>query len=341
MKGALTALFIAATTATAHAAPLQVYFFDVGEGDATLIISPTGKSVLIDAGPASAGQELRKRLEGLLSAPLDYALLTHSHLDHLGGMTEALNARGARQFIDSGYTDASAARHDLDEYLRSRGIAVTNAVVGQKLDLGGGASLTVVSPAHPFLRGTRSDVHANSLVVRVDFERLHLLFAGDIEVETEARLLDHSAESLKADVLKVARHGASTGSTAAFLKAVHPDYAVVSVGAGNSLDLPSGDALARLVDAGARVLRTDVDGELYLTSDGTHYSLGPTPPPAPPPAVPEPPKQVKVVASKHPNLFHTLECPAGKKLHSNNRIVFPSREAALKAGKLPARDCNP
>ncbi len=339
MTGALTALVLFGCTVTAASAgPLKVYFFDVGEGDAALIISPTGKSALIDAGPASAGQALAKRLESLLSAPLDLAILTHSHVDHLGGFTDALSARGARQFIDCGYPDPSPARHDLEEYLHSRGVPVQVAAVGQRFDLGGGVGLTVLAPSQPFLTGTRSDVHANSLVVRLDHDKLHVLFAGDIEVEAEARLAERDADALRADVIKVPRHGASTGSTTAFLKAVHPEYAVVSVGAGNALDLPSGDALGRLVDSGAKVLRTDVDGELLLVSDGAHYSLGPTPPTG---AITDGTHAPKVVASRHPNVFHTLQCPVGRKLKGNNRVIFPSREAALKAGKQPARDCNP
>src|SRR5688572_19927733 len=95
--------------------PLTVYFFDVGQGDAALIVSPTGKTVLIDGGPPEAGEQLAHRLRQLVRAPLDLIILTHPHLDHLGSLKDAIQAVGARRFMDPGFDHPSVAYRNLLE----------------------------------------------------------------------------------------------------------------------------------------------------------------------------------------------------------------------------------
>src|SRR5262249_32539734 len=102
----LTALpSLAQPTAASPAAgkPLTVYFFDVGQGDAALIVSPTGKTVLIDGGPPEAGEHLAGRVRQLVQGPLDLVILTHPHLDHLGSLKDAIQVVGARRFMDPGF----------------------------------------------------------------------------------------------------------------------------------------------------------------------------------------------------------------------------------------------
>src|SRR5690242_7235490 len=105
----LAALPGRAQTAAPAAAgkPLTVYFFDVGQGDAALIVSPTGKTVLIDGGPPEAGEQLASRLRQLVRAPLDLIILTHPHLDHLGSLKDAIQAVGAKRYMDPGFDHPS------------------------------------------------------------------------------------------------------------------------------------------------------------------------------------------------------------------------------------------
>nr|WP_211194604.1 ComEC/Rec2 family competence protein [Pyxidicoccus fallax] len=264
------------------AKPLTVYFFDVGQGDAALVVSPTGKTVLIDGGPPEARERLTRRLKELVREPLDLVILTHPHLDHLGGLTQALKAVGAKRFMDPGFDHPSDAYRDLLDFVgTSVGQVMTPEPSAQAphtlltIGLGEGASLTVLwprVPQEPFLDNTRSDPNSNSIVAKLTYGKTAFLFTGDAEPETEAALLQKRID-FSSTVLKVAHHGGKHSSTAAFLAAVKPKAAVISCGAGNDYGHPTAEALERLGTAGARVFRTDQDGEVVAVSDGTSVTV--------------------------------------------------------------------
>ncbi|NNC19746.1 MBL fold metallo-hydrolase [Corallococcus exiguus] len=290
---ALLVLFLAAVPGHAAApasaalpspAPgrLSVYFLDVGQGDAALIVSPTGKTVLIDGGPPEAGTRLAARLRELVKGPLDLVILTHPHLDHLGGLRAAVKAVGARRFMDPGFDHPSEAYRDLLDFVgREVGQVMSpepNPNSPQTLltvGLGEGVALTVLwprVPQEPFLTSTRSDPNANSIVTKLTYGKTAFLFTGDSEPPTEEVLLQKPVD-LTATVLKVAHHGGKHSSTAAFLERVKPQAAVISCGVGNDYGHPSPEVLGRLSDVRARAFRTDQDGEVMAVSDGTTVTL--------------------------------------------------------------------
>jgi beta-lactamase superfamily II metal-dependent hydrolase len=264
-------LLLWSTAAWAHA--LEVDFVSVGQGDAALIRSPTGKTVLIDGGPPQAGRALAAFVAQRSRGPLDLVLLTHRHVDHLGGLGRVLGAVGARLFMDGDFPHASPAYAQLVGLLEARHIPVKQAQAGRRIDLGGGAILALIGPPSPPLLRTRSDVNANSVVARLDYRRASVLFMGDAEAPTERWLLGSGAP-LAARVLKVAHHGSGYSSTLRFLHAVRPEAAVISVGAVNDYHHPSPKTLARLRAVGARVYRTDEDGDAHLVSDGEQITIG-------------------------------------------------------------------
>lgn len=290
---ALLVLFLAASPGPAAAsapaalpspAPgrLTVYFLDVGQGDAALIVSPTGKTLLIDGGPPEAGSRLAARLRELVKGPLDLVILTHPHLDHLGGLRAALKAVGARRFMDPGFDHPSEAYRDLLDFVgREVGQVMSpepNPHSPQTLltvGLGEGVALTVLwprVPQEPFLANTRSDPNANSIVTKLTYGKTAFLFTGDSEPPTEEVLLQKPLD-LTATVLKVAHHGGKHSSTAAFLERVKPQAAVISCGVGNDYGHPSPEVLGRLGDVRARTFRTDQDGEVMAVSDGATVTL--------------------------------------------------------------------
>jgi len=262
--------------------PLTVYFFDVGQGDAALIVSPTGKTVLIDGGPPEAGEILTRRLQQLVRAPLDLVILSHPHLDHLGSMKDAIQAVGARRYMDPGFDHPSAAYKNLLELVdKEVGQVVTPEPNPQApetfitVGLGEGALLTIYWPRYPqvpFLKNTRSDANSNSIVTRLTYGRTAFFFTGDSEPDTEEALLRHRTD-FTSTVLKVAHHGGKYSSTPAFLAAVKPKAAIISCGAGNEYGHPTAETLERLAAVGARVFRTDQSGELKAVSDGTKVTL--------------------------------------------------------------------
>ncbi len=285
---------------------LQVHVLDVGpiEGDSILIISPGGKSVLIDAGDAGKGKVVLDALKRYKIDHLDYFIATHPHPDHIGGADEVLNAIKVANVIDNGVDLSTPAPSPtpakkgskpqppapaatpakkrgktingfFDEYkdaLQKSGAQYEKAQTGKKYDLGGGAMLTVLAPNGPLftkdqMKTGGNDVNANSIVLRLDYGDFSMLFMGDAESQSEERLLGKDVE-LKANIIKIAHHGSKYATSENLLKRVKPEVAIISTGAWNRYGHPSQSVLDRLKTSNAKVFRTDLQGEITITTKG-------------------------------------------------------------------------
>ncbi|HKP39004.1 MAG TPA: ComEC/Rec2 family competence protein [Pyrinomonadaceae bacterium] len=282
---------------------LQVRVLDVGpvEGDSILIISPTGKSVLIDAGDAGKGKVVLEALKQAKIERLDYFIATHPHPDHIGGADEVLNGIKVGTVIDNGVdlstppppTPANAKGKPakpsptpqrrrgktvtgfFDEYaaaLKQNGAQHEKAQPNTKYDLGGGAFLTILAPSEPFftadqLKAGGNEPNANSIVARLDYGDFSMLFMGDAELQTEQRLLSKDLD-LKARIIKVAHHGSKYATTQDFLTRVQPEVAIISDGGWNRYGHPGQATLDRIKAANAKVYRTDLQGEVTIKTKG-------------------------------------------------------------------------
>lgn len=268
----LMALALSPASPARAAGTLRIDFIDVGQGDAALITSPTGKTVLVDGGPSQAAQALNTFLDAETDRPLDLILLSHRHEDHLGGLVAAVHHRGARLFLDAPVPHPGPAYTALMHELGDRQVVVRQATRGRRIDLGGGAVMTLLGPPDPPITGSRSDVNANSVVARLSYRKFAVLFTGDAEAPTEQWLLA-AGVPVQATVLKVAHHGSRYASRVGFLRQVGAQVAVVSVGARNEYHHPAPETLEHLARSGAHVYRTDVDGTVTLETDGTTLRL--------------------------------------------------------------------
>jgi beta-lactamase superfamily II metal-dependent hydrolase len=199
-------------------------------------------------------------------------LLTHRHEDHLGGIADVVRAVPVRMFMDAPFPHPSKVYENLLMTLHERHVIVREATDGRTIDVGGGATITLIGPPDPPIAHSRSDVNANSVVARLDYQAVGVLFAADAEPQTERWLLTSSAR-LPAQVLKVAHHGGRYSSTAPFLSAVAPRIAVISVGEPNGYGHPTPEALGRLERAHAHVFRTDRDGTVTIETDGARIEV--------------------------------------------------------------------
>ena len=234
-------------------------FIDVGQGDCALI-SCDDQWLLIDAGPPQASSTVYSVLRRLGVARLDYLVSTHPDADHAGGISGALEAAACGTFYSPTAESDTRTWRSLCERLGRQGVPITIPAPGDSFSLGA-ARVTFLGPVHP-----ASDDNNNSLVLRIDHGDDSFLFTGDAEREEESDLLSSGA-NLRADVLKVGHHGSAGASSPAFLAAVAPQHAVISVG-DNSYGHPTDEVLGRLAAQGANVLRTDQGGDILAVSTG-------------------------------------------------------------------------
>lgn len=286
---------------------LQVHVLDVGpvEGDSILIISPGGKTVLIDAGDAGKGKVILDALKRYNVQQLDYFIASHPHPDHIGGADEVFKATKVLNVIDNGQepdvpesllaqtkpiapggkkqkaassgksSKSSAVTKFYDEYkeaISQSGAHYEKAQAGTKYDLGGGARLTVLAPIEPLftkdkLKSGGNLPNANSIVLRLDYGDFSMLLPGDAEEQTEHHLLTKDLD-LKVKVLKVAHHGSKYATAQDFVDRVKPEVAIVSCGEWNRYGHPSQVVLDRLRAANAKLYRTDLQGEITITTRG-------------------------------------------------------------------------
>ena len=239
----------------------EVYFLDVGQADAALVRCD-GHAMLIDGGNAEDSQLVYTFLKNHDISYLDYIVCTHAHEDHVGGLAGALNYATVGTAYCPVTSYDSRAFDSFVKYLDRQGVSITVPEAGDTFSLGS-AQAQIVGPIR-----SSEEPNNTSIVLRIVYGGTSFLFTGDAEREEEQDILD-AGYALESTVLKVGHHGSAGSTTYPFLRAVMPDYAVISVGAGNSYGHPTEAALSRLRDAGATVYRTDLQGEIRCVSDGS------------------------------------------------------------------------
>lgn len=250
----------AENTGTAQAGTLTVTWLDVGQGDAA-VIQCGGQSMLIDGGKPEKSSYIYAWLQQHGLSYLDVIVATHVDADHIGGLSGALNYASVGTAYCPVTTGTTETFQSFVKYLAQRGKQITVPTAGETFALGG-AQVQILGPLH-----RAEDSNDNSIVLKVSFGATSFLFTGDAERAEEQDLLN-AGVNLQSTVLKVGHHGSDTSTSYPFLRAVAPQYAVISVGAGNSYGHPTEAVLSRLRDAGVTTFRTDMQGEITAVSDG-------------------------------------------------------------------------
>lgn len=311
---------------------LEVYFFDVGQADCALV--KIGEhAMLIDAGDIGQDDLILSYLHEAGVDGLDYLIATHPHADHIGSMPAVIRTLDVGTLIMPDAVATTDIFSDLLDAVEESGIPLSVSAVGDTYSLGA-AEIVILAPTRDY-----DDLNDSSIVLKVLFGETSFLFTGDAESESEQDQLS-MGQDLSADVLKVGHHGSGTSSTKAYLVAVSPSYAVISVGAENSYGHPSGEVLTRLQNMGAAIYRTDLGGTVVFSSDGYTVTVVGSAFEAAPQANPDNTEaEARYIGNINSKVFHKPTCgslPADK-----NRVHFESRNEAIQQGYKPCQKCNP
>lgn len=242
----------------------SIHFIDVGQADAALV-ECDGHYMLIDGGNKADSNVIYTVLKNADVTHLDIVVGTHAHEDHIGGIPGAFNYASADLTLCPATNYDSDAFDDFARYANEKGGGITVPSVGDVYTLGS-AEVRILG-----VNGG-SDTNNTSIVLKVQYGETAFLFTGDAEREAEQAILNSGAD-LSATVLKVGHHGSDTSTTYPFLREIMPTYAIISVGTGNSYGHPTDDTLSRLRDADVTVYRTDLQGDIFVTSDGESVTI--------------------------------------------------------------------
>jgi competence protein ComEC len=236
--------------------------------------------MLVDGGGTSGGATNGYDIGWEVVAPvllargvrkIDVLVITHPHDDHIGGLPAVIESVPVGLALDPEIEFSSDAYDVLKESLARRKVEVEQISEGARVNLGRGVYAEVLNP--PASRGTpnESDPNNDSVVLKLVDGQVSMLLTADIETETVQRLAESGAD-IRATILKVPHHGSAGSAVPAFIDAVHPELALISVGENNDYGHPSEEMLGELKRVGAKVLRTDRDGAITVTMRQTEWS---------------------------------------------------------------------
>jgi competence protein ComEC len=270
----IAALSLATVTPRPHTHPavMELTAIDVGQGDSVLVVTPTGKTLLVDAGgPTGPGSSQLDFGEDVVSpylwergiSHLDAVAISHAHSDHMGGMAAVVrNFRPKELWI--GLLPPSRPLENLISTAHTVGAMVVRHWEGDAFDFGG-ARVQVLFPPRDWPVSDKPQ-NSDSMVLGLAYDQSFVLLEGDAQKRTERRFC--TLEHPKATLLKVGHHGSANATSQELIDTAKPEFAIISVGAGNSYGLPRFETLARLASIGTRVYRTDLDGAMTFYLDG-------------------------------------------------------------------------
>jgi competence protein ComEC len=310
---------------------LVVHFIDVGQGDSTFIQFPNGETSLIDGGTRNNGEKVVKYLKNMGVNRVDYLIATHPHEDHIGGLPEIIKKLDIGKVYMPNRTANTLIFEELLKEIENKDLKINLAKGGNLIIDEGILKFIILAPN----RDDYNKTNDFSIVTKIEYMDNSFIITGDAEKDSEMDILD-KAYDLKANVLRVGHHGGRTSSNDEFLKAINPDYFVISVGADNTYGHPHKETLDRLNKINPNIMRTDQLGDIVIISDGKELII--------PEKVNTENKidmedkvEIQYIGNKNTKVFHSENC--GSLPKGENQVFFKSIEEAKKKGYRPHDKC--
>ncbi len=242
---------------------LYVHFIDAGQGDCTLIHTPDDRNILVDSGSVDASDHVVSYLARHGVRRIDLLVIAHGDESSIGGLPRVLDRFGVSSVLDAAGPSAGQTHEQAVAAISERRIDYKRIDAARRLSVSNCVDIAVVWPLE-----REQNRLGEPMVVRFGYKDIGFLLAGDIEPTSEGYLLAEYHD-LRSTVLRVANHGDSGTTSNEFLQIVKPEYAVISAGSQSDEVRPDQETIDRLTAAGSKVLRTDRDGDIVISTDGS------------------------------------------------------------------------
>ena len=263
--------FVSAPAWAQKTPELRVSFLDVGQGDSIYIQAPNGRQMIIDGGPPGSLVEPLSEHVPFGDRSIDVLVVTNPDADHYAGFIDILREYSVGAVVESGTQSQSKTYALFHSEISQRNIPHLFARKGMTITLDSeyGVVFEVLFPDRDMTGWSNND---SSLVGRLVYGESEIMFTGDSTIRTETVILQSNpASALLGDILKVGHHGSKTSTSSAFLRAVRPDIAIMSLGEKNSYGHPHKEPLLALATENITTLRTDQEGTITYVSDGVTF----------------------------------------------------------------------
>jgi len=249
---------------------LKIHFIDVGQGDSTLIITPSNKTILIDGGGNKNAENFDVGEQTLLPylldrkiKKIDYLMISHFDADHSTGTIAVLENLKVKTLIISKQIEISDEYEKIIEIVKRKNVQVFVVKAGNQINIDKQVKLQILYPEEEL---KFADLNNNSIVAKLIYNNFSMLFTGDIEKEAEEYIVNkyNNTNALKSNILKIPHHGSKTSSTEKLLQVVNPKVALIGVGKNNTFGHPNEEVLERLEGINCKIYRTDTMGEITV-----------------------------------------------------------------------------